>query len=564
MPKHYRFVLLTSGLTGLLLAGCTAAHYRSSADRETYGILRDKMTTALGQTNEFTIDTPYSQRDPRSIKSVEIIQERLESPRLKLSLDGALKTAVERSRNYQFRKESLYLAALTLTRDRYDFTPKLALSSTAERTRESSGQQTGQVKSRVSLAQLFKSGASLSVALANDLLRYYTGDPRRSASTAISANIVQPLLRGAGADIVAENLKQSERTVIYEVRAFSRFQNTFAVDIVGTYYRLLQQRDTVRNEYNNYRNLVLARERAEALSRDRLPAFQVDQARQDELSAKSRYILAVQSYQTRLDQFKNTLGLSAGADLGLDDTALTELNATGQLPVALTEEAGYQSAVENRLDVLNEIDRFEDSKRKIKVAANRLKADLNLFADASLDSLQPTDYARFNLNDYRVNAGVQLNLPLDRLRERNDYRAALIAFERQIRSLAVTLDDVRNNVRQGLRTLQQANQNYEIQKNAVELANRRVESATLLLQAGRAQIRDLLEAQSAQLQTRNAATAALVDYQVARLTLLADVGRLDTAADHFWLKSQPGERNPKAQPAPAADEVVPPEKLFAQ
>src|SRR5690606_34926554 len=123
-----------------------------------------------------------------------------------------------------------------------------------------------------------------------------TGDPRRTATTVLSLDLVQPLLRGAGSDIVAENLTQAERNVIYEVREFAHFQKSFAVDIASSYYRILQQQDAVRNEYNSYRNLPVARERAEALARDRLPEFQVDQARQDELRARNRYILAVERY----------------------------------------------------------------------------------------------------------------------------------------------------------------------------------------------------------------------------------------------------------------------------
>jgi outer membrane protein TolC len=556
-------------LAAALLAGCTAAHHRDSADKEVYRILRQKEAKVPGCTNDLNIDTRYSKRKAKDIPSVEIIQERLESGARKLTLDEAIKLAVENSRTFQFRKEQLYFSALTLTKDRYDFQPHFPASVTGTLARDSAThEKTGEVNSRISVGQVLKSGATLSVSLANDLLRYYTGSPRRSATTTLAADLTQPLLRGAWAEIVAENLKQSERNVIYEIRGFDRFQNTFAVDVVSTYYRLLQQKDTVRNGYNNYQKLVRAREQAEALSKDRFSGLQVDQARQAELGAKTSYILAVQSYQTRLDAFKTTLALPLGVELSLDDGALGDLNRAGLAPLFLDEREGYRVAVERRLDLLNEIDRFEDSKRKITVAANRLKADLNLFASGSLKSQAPTDYARFNLNDYEASAGVQLNLPIDRLKERNDYRAALIAFERQIRSLAITLDDARNSIRQDLRTLEQTRQNYEIQKNAVALADRQVEGATLQLQAGRAQIRDLLEAQAAQLTARNALTSVLVDYHLARLNLLNDIGVLDTGADRFWL-SEPavlrtGEGQTTETAAAKTGEVISPEQLFGK
>ncbi len=551
-------------LAAALSSGCSASHYRTSADREAYKILREGEVKHLGKTNDFNIDTRYSKRAPDSIKSVEIIQERLLVEQRKVGLEDALKIAVASNRQYQFRKESLYLAALALTKDRYDFGPKFSAGATASGLRDSNGDRSGELKSQVGVDQFLKGGGRVGIAIANDVLRYYTGNPRPTATSTLSVNLLQPLLRGAGAAIVAENLTQSERNVIYEIRAYSHFQNTFAVEVVTTYYRLLQQKDTVRNTYNNYRNLLLARERAEALSKDRLPAVQVDQARQDELRAKSSYLLSVESYKISLDRFKNTLGLPIGVEISLDDAALEDLTRAGLLPVQLTETDGYAIAVKSRLDLLNEIDRFEDSKRKIKVTANALKADLNVFADVALVSDGPTDYAKFDLNKYRAGAGVQLNLPLDRLRERNNYRATLISFERQIRSLSLSLDDVRNDVRQGLRTLEQLRQNYQIQQKAVELADRRVEIAPLLLQAGRAEIRDQLEAQAAQFQARNALTQALVDYHVARLGLLISIGKLETGEDHFWTRDQPISKRGDA-PAVARDyEVIPPEKLFGK
>src|SRR2546426_7440675 len=195
----------------LLASSCSTAHYRKAADQEVYRIIRHKEARVLGKTNDFSINTPYSARNPRDIRSVEIIQERLESGKRKLGLEEALALAVTNSRTYQLRKEALYLAGLTLTRDRYEFRPKFSAGTTVRGERRADGEQTGAVDTHVSMSQLFKSGANLGASIANDLFRFYTGDPRRTALTTISADILQPLLRGAGAQVVAENLTQSER-----------------------------------------------------------------------------------------------------------------------------------------------------------------------------------------------------------------------------------------------------------------------------------------------------------------------------------------------------------------
>jgi hypothetical protein len=212
--------------------------------------------------------------------------------------------------------------------------------------------------------------------------------------------------------------------------------------------------------------------------------------------------------------------------------------------VSASEDESYAVAVQRRLDLLNEIDRFEDSQRKSRSRPTNSKPTQyhrGCFDNPKADRLRPLQLPR-----RAGERGLQLNLPFDRLRERNSYRASLINFERQIRTLGQALDDVREDVRRGMRNLTQARQSYQIQKNAVELANRRVESATLYLQAGRVQIRDLLEAQNSQVQARNGLTQTLVDYHLVRLRLLIDIGVLDTGEDRFWLKAHAVGKTPAA------------------
>jgi outer membrane protein TolC len=534
--------VLSSLALVVILPACSTGFHKRSADREAYSIIEKKQKAALGRSSEFTIDTRHSDKKAQKMKPAEIIADREQSGKKQLKLDDALSLAVKQSREFQNRKELLYLSALNLSSARHEFGTTLSGGADAAGTRApngtNAGDQSGGVGSFLGLNRLFKTGGRVALNLTNDILRFYTGDPRRSAVSAVSLNIVQPLLRGAGSRVVAESLTQAERDVIYEVRSFSRFQADYSVAIISDYYRLLQQEDTLQNEKRNFERLSEGVKRAEALAHDRLPEFQVDQARQDELRAKSRYILAVERYKNSLDQFKIRLGIPLGMEVELDRGALTRLHEVGLIPLLAGEGEAYKIAVKQRLDLLNEIDRFEDSQRRILVAADGLKPGLGLSGSGGLASRGPNDYTTFNFQQYQANLGLSLDLPFDRLDERNAYRRSLINFESQARSLELALDQIRNDVRSGLRALQQARESYELQSGSLALANRRVDSATLLIQAGRAQIRDLLEAQSAQLQAQNQLTQSLIDYHLARLNLLTDVGALDIEKPEFWIKNQ--------------------------
>ena len=548
-------------LLSLVLAGCSTAKYRAAADRDTYDILRQKEAAVLGQAHPFTITTPHSGLDPQELAATEIIGERATVVDLTLTFPDALAQAFSANRQYLSRKESLFLTALALTAERHRWTPRLSAEQEASIRRLSAGGTSRGTDGRFGVTQLLKSGGSVGLTLANDLLRVSSGDPRYTASSAVSLNLAQPLLRGFGADVAAESLTQAERDVIYEIRSFSRSQRTLAVDTASHYYRLLQQQDTVRNEYSNYRNLVQARERAEALAVDRLPEFQVDQTRQDELRARNRYVNAVEQYQATLDDFKVFLGLPLGTRLRLDATALAILVQQGLLAIPLDERQALELALAERLDLLNEIDRFDDAKRKIVIADDDLRTELELFANASLASTPVNRWERYNADQATGTLGLRLKLPLDRLNERNAYRRTLIDFERQLRQLALSADQVRDDIRSAFRTLNNARQNYQIQQLSADLAARRVESANLLLQAGRAETRDLLDAQSASVQARNALTQALVDYHLARLGFLRDLDRLEISATGLT------HRLPEATgPLPALstpqDTLVAPDQLF--
>jgi outer membrane protein TolC len=552
--------------SALLWSGCTAAHHRRAADKEVYRIVQQAELQIFGKTNALSIDTAYSARKPNEILPSELIEDRLQTNRRTLTIEDALDLAVRNSRRYQTEKERLYLTALSLTGDRYAFSPQFFARSEASIERTSEGERLGRLNSDAGVGKLLKTGGALSVALANDVLRYYTGEPRREVLSFISVNLTQPLLRGFGRNSPeVENLRQAERDVMYGLRDYSFFQDEFALEIVNDYFALLEQKDVIRNRYNNYLSRVRSAERL-AARKDREKSSDVDQARQAELSARINYVNAVASYRNSLDQFKIKLGLPLGEKIYLDDQALAEVKATGLVPAPLNPEQAYRLAVEKQLQILNAIDIFEDTKRKIRVAADAFKPGLDLDGRVSLDSTRPTDYTRFNPKYVRAEAGVLLDLPIDKLSERNSYRRALITFETEIRNLTLTLDNLKDSIERGLRTLEQRRQNHQIQQSALELATRRVESGLLRMQAGLADVRELVEAQDAQISAQNAVTSALVDYQESRLQLMLDIGALQTDGDKFWLKDQLAGFLPSnvadKQPASPAQAVIPPDEFF--
>lgn len=570
-----RNCLLAAALALGLLAGCTQAHYRRSADKQIYGLVQQAEQVTLGHTNAFTIDTPYSHRDPDSILPAELIEDRTTTNRRMISLAEALELGVRHSREYQNAKEELYSAARNLSSIQHERSPVFSggtagtLSGVGDRITE------GRLRTTLGtrIQRLLAYGGSLSVTIANDLVRYFTagnlgfGGVNKTAISSISVDLVQPLLKGFGKySGYYESLTQAERNLVYGIRNYSLYQQEFAIGIVNDYFALLGQKDSIRNNYANYLRRADTVKYVEARSVDRAPLSDVDEMRTSELDAKSAYIRSIASYNTSLDAFKIKLGLPVSENLFLNDVDLRELEAAGLVPVGIGHEAAFRLAVEKHMDILNTIDQFEDSKRKIKVAVNNLKPGLDLTAGVTLGTDQPTDYVQFE--QVRYDVGLALDLPLDRLNERNTYRTALISFESQLRNLTRTLDERRRNIGNGLVDLREMRLQYDIRKAALEVARRRVEMNQILLEAGRVEIRQVRDAQDALISAQNQVTQAVTSYLRLRLQLLFDIGILQTDVDRFWLKDPLAEILTEelraTAPAELSQEQLPPPDYYLE
>ena len=560
-------------ISGLLLAGCTASHYRKAADKETYGIVQQMEKRVFGHTNEFTINTRYSGRAAKTIPPAEIIDDRSTTNRVVVNLDQALGLALENSREYQDQKELLYLTALELTGARYQFSPQFFASASPQISGSPDGSDTVTAPgTRIGVSQLLATGGKLTASLANDLVWYLTGKPsdqaRNSAINVLSVKLEQPLLRGFGINSPeVEALTQAERNVVYAVRTFSRYQQQFAIDTVSDYFALVTQKDIVRNNYRNYTNRVETTRYLEARAVDRERLSSADDARTAELNAKTSYINTLANYLSLLDRFKLRLGIPLSTHLFLEDKDLQELIAAGLISVDIDPKAAFGICVEKQMDVLNSIDKFEDSKRKIRIAADQLRGDVNFFAGGTLRSEGPPDYVNFDPNKVQYNAGFTLNLPLDRLLERNVYRRTLVSFESQLRALSLTLDNYRDRIDRGLRSVEQTRLNYLSASEALKVAQRRVENNVMLMEAGRATVRDVREAQDGLIQAQNDLASIYADYLRTRLDLLLNIGVIDTRPDKFWLLDPLKDRlTPAQRGAPPLrmpdDRVLPPEDFL--
>src|SRR5262249_11683998 len=139
-------------------------------------------------------------------------------------------------------------------------------------------------------------------------------------------------------------------------------------------------------------------------------------------------------------------------------------------------DAASRTALVNRLDLMNVRAQLVDSWRQIAIFANALLGTFNV--DYNLSTSTATNKPlTFGGSRNKHTLTLNTELPLTRLNERNSYRAALIGYQRQRRTLMEAEDLVIQGVRGDLRALRIGAENYKIQQRQVDLAYSTVESA---------------------------------------------------------------------------------------
>lgn len=368
---------------GCCLVGCTPSKYRRLADDESYSILAAKTQQNSWQTPPFSIQPspdsrnfdPYcpdqapmppddaaahhymhcasghagylhwhDRGDASSITADNWLDylELTEEGKLPLDPDRAVGLGIKNSREYQFQLENLYLTALDLSLERFEFQLQWLGGNTTyyeflgnQISGRGAGLESNSVttNSGLGFSRSFTSGGQLLVDFANTFVWEFTGQNTSASMSSISMNLVQPLLRGAFRNVRMESLTQAERNVLYAARDYARYRKIFYFDIFsneGGYLSLLRGLQAIRNLEANLERLEQSLITHEALAAAGVLApIQVEQVFQRYQGRKLRLIRARNDLQNDLDFYKVQLGLPPELEVELDDSMLAqfELNS---------------------------------------------------------------------------------------------------------------------------------------------------------------------------------------------------------------------------------------------
>jgi outer membrane protein TolC len=400
-----------------LVGGCSRAYYRNSADKETYHAVEqrdhdprwDLPRVSIQPAPQSRLYDPYDPDhpplppdDPAAHRYMKYADGHRGYPRwhkdgdapyiedpewrnsLPLSEDGVLALTPERavelgvlnSREYQTQLETLYLLALGLTLNRFEFELHwFGINDTTFTHFGSSADElnTLTTNSLFGFTRAMTWGGQLTVDLMNSFVFQFAGPDHTTVSTNFVVNLIQPLLRNAGRDFRMEALTEAERNVLYQVREFAHFRKQFTFNIATQQYLgLLSQEQQIRNS----RASVVSKEQAfrinEALNAlGQIPNVNVDQALQSLQQAQAVVINSEASLETALDVYKELLGLPPSIPVRLDDSLLAPFQLTDPGLERLQKEIDAMLAEYRELDQAPPLVKLEDGFKRLKLHRTR-------------------------------------------------------------------------------------------------------------------------------------------------------------------------------------------------
>ena len=228
--------------------------------------------------------------------------------------------------------------------------------------------------------------------------------------------------------------------------------------------------------------------------------------------------------------------------------------------IVLDSTDAFQVALNHRLDFMNARAALVDQWRQIQISQNQLQSVLNLTAGGDLSTAKNNPVS-FRAPTGTLRMGLEFDAPFTRLLERNAYRETLIRYQRSRRGFIQSQDALHLGLRALLRQIEQLRANLAIQRRAVAIAIRRVDSTRANLYApvpsrqpgqraaqfGPTSAINLLSSLSSLRDTQNSFLRAWLSYYAARMRLMRELGIMELSDNGNWVD----------QPLPPLDSLMP-------
>ena len=384
-PTRFHLVVLSMIVLFGFISGCSRTHYRKKADQEAYTLVNTVANDPRWQLENYTLKAPKDSRfydpynpdcepmpydDPTAHRLMQRVDGKkgskawekygqtsyTENPywRQYLSVDSegaivldketAVRLALKHSPAYQTAMENLYKSALTVSAQRYLFDTKFYGGNSLFYSANGTPTTTLEDRTDLSLRRNFATGADVMVGLANTLTWQFSGPDTFTTQSVMNFAFIQPLLKGGGRAVVLEDLTQSERDFLAEVRQMVYYQQGFYVSTVtgsggvpgpggggsggssGGYYSLLSNQVQINNQIHNIASLEDTLNRTTQLFTAGRLEKKVDviRTRIQLLDSQNSLLQQKGNYEGSIESYLQALGLPPDQKVRVQDPLLEQ------------------------------------------------------------------------------------------------------------------------------------------------------------------------------------------------------------------------------------------------
>jgi hypothetical protein len=250
--------------------------------------------------------------------------------------------------------------------------------------------------------------------------------------------------------------------------------------------------------------------------------------------------------------------------------ARTRMESIVLVPFELTTDQAVEIARAYRLDWMNNRAAIVDSWRLVQYNADPLQSSLSIVTSGSIGTVD-RNVAKFRADEGSLKLGFQFDAPLTRVLERNNFRQALIDYQRSRRQIIQFEDTIYEGFDQTLRSMKQLELNMDIQRSAMIIAIRRVDTlleqlreppapaapGALPTQLGQTIANDLLSALSDLTNTQDNFMSVWLRHYQARMLFMRDLGIMELNDEDVWIDVSLEEALRSAEEF--RDQALPPE-----
>ncbi len=455
----------------------------------------------------------------------DLVRGSSESELVKGLRDGDAGAFPAGNRAFMSRMESLQNSMTGLITTEHEWDPQISgtvsyLYSNSRTTGPHTDVSSGSLGAGISQKLPFGGSAGLNVSTGQS--QNHMDKKSRSATLAVSGSVSQPLLKGFGYGQARESVVQARRSMVYAIRDFEQYRQDFTIDVMRRYYDLIRQKQVVKNNRRAYEqaSFLLSQTRQLYEKLGEKTTIDVIRSELSEQQAKDSLDEAERAFEEATDAFKLFLGLDPATGIEMRDETPVFKDVDFE-PVSCEK-----AALNNRLDLLNSFQALEDSARALDFANQNLLPSLDFVLNFNFGHPSAEDYDEIRLRTHDFSAGLTLEIPFDRIGARNSLRTQTTALMQALRAFTGEIDAVRRQVGSDMRSLRRLKRSIGSQARQIEIARRKERKALIDFQEGEISNRDLVEAQEELRDAENSLIETQVNYEIARVQLLRDVGIL--------------------------------------